>query len=161
MIYYVQGDATKPQECGLRYITHIVNDKGGWGRGFVCAISRRWPEPEARYRQWFRSREGFELGAIQIVSVSRDIHVINMLAQEGYDHHRRSDTPLRYEALKRCLQQVATKAADAHASIHMPRIGCSLAGGCWSNVEPLIRDTLSSRGLRVFVYDLPGSFFRP
>jgi len=38
------------------------------------------------------------------------------------------------------------------ATIHLPRIGCGLAGGKWESVEPLIREAMPDTG--VFVYDL-------
>ncbi|WP_436847462.1 hypothetical protein [Streptomyces aureus] len=37
--------------------------------------------------------------------------------------------------------------------MHMPRIGCGLAGGSWSRVEPLVTERLVRRGLSVTVYD--------
>ncbi|MFJ6385555.1 hypothetical protein ACIQI7_36810, partial [Kitasatospora sp. NPDC092039] len=49
-ITYVRGDATTPQGKGVKVIAHVCNDLGGWGKGFVLALSRRWPEPEAAYR---------------------------------------------------------------------------------------------------------------
>ncbi|WP_261986759.1 hypothetical protein [Actinomadura sp. HBU206391] len=47
----IKGDATSPQAKGPKIITHVCNDRGGWGKGFVLAISRRWPEPEREYRR--------------------------------------------------------------------------------------------------------------
>ena len=35
----------------------------------------------------------------------------------------------------------------------MPRIGCGLAGGKWSRVEPLIIERLVKRDIAVTVYD--------
>jgi O-acetyl-ADP-ribose deacetylase (regulator of RNase III) len=51
------------------------------------------------------------------------------------------------------LQKVAAKAKELQTSVHMPRIGCGLAGGEWSKVEPIIRETLSKAGIEVTVYD--------
>ncbi|MQY33582.1 hypothetical protein SRB17_15430 [Streptomyces sp. RB17] len=39
------------------------------------------------------------------------------------------------------------------ASVHMPRIGCGLAGGTWSRKEPFITERLVKRGIEVTVYD--------
>jgi hypothetical protein len=36
----------------------------------------------------------------------------------------------------------------------MPRIGCGLAGGQWSEIEPIIERTLLAAGVEVYVYDL-------
>lgn len=51
-ITYIKGDATCPQAKGTKIICHVCNDIGGWGKGFVLAISRRWEQPEAEYRAW-------------------------------------------------------------------------------------------------------------
>ncbi|RYD76612.1 MAG: Appr-1-p processing protein, partial [Verrucomicrobiaceae bacterium] len=44
-IHYVTGDATRPEGDGARVICHVCNDIGGWGRGFVTALSKRWKGP--------------------------------------------------------------------------------------------------------------------
>ncbi|GGV82427.1 hypothetical protein GCM10010294_57570 [Streptomyces griseoloalbus] len=54
-ITYVRGDATVPSVKGVKIVAHVRNDLGGWGKGFVLALSRRWPEPEAAYRAWHPS----------------------------------------------------------------------------------------------------------
>ncbi|MEU5820275.1 hypothetical protein [Streptomyces sp. NPDC047803] len=51
------------------------------------------------------------------------------------------------------LATVAYHALELGASLHMPRIGCGLAGGTWSRIEPLIESRLTGRGLSVSVYD--------
>lgn len=158
-ITYVQGDATRPQGSGQKIIAHVCNNVGGWGAGFVLAVSKRWSEPEAQYRDWHRRKDGFELGAVLYVKVEPDLWVANMLAQVGYGprgtaQHRTSEPsiPLRYEALETCLSDLRKAAEDHNASVHMPRIGCGLAGGTWDRVEPIIAKTLGE--VPVTVYDL-------
>lgn len=151
-ITYLKGDATCPQAKGVKIICHVCNDLGGWGKGFVLAVSRRWPEPEAAYRAWHASKEGFELGAVRLVQVEEYIWVANMIGQRGIKRGS-SGPPVRYGAIAACLQEVGERAVELGASIHMPRIGCGLAGGEWSKVEPLIEEHLSGRGVPVTVYD--------
>ncbi|WP_203183781.1 macro domain-containing protein [Streptomyces pratensis] len=153
-ITYVQGDATAPQGKGVKLIVHVCNDLGGWGKGFVLAVSRRWPGPEAAYRRWHRERSGndFGLGAVQFVQAERYIWVANVVGQRGIRTGSKG-VPVRYEAIDAGLDKVAAKAADLGASVHMPRIGCGLAGGTWPRVEPLITERLVSRGIDVTVYD--------
>jgi len=50
-ITYIKGDATNPQAKGTKIIIHICNNLGGWGKGFVLAISKRWKAPEEAYRK--------------------------------------------------------------------------------------------------------------
>ncbi|PZT77798.1 MULTISPECIES: macro domain-containing protein [unclassified Streptomyces] len=153
-ISYVQGDATSPQGKGAKIIVHVCNDLGGWGKGFVLALSRRWPEPEAAYRSWHRDRahNDFGLGAVQFVRVSPFVEVANLVGQHGMRRGGKG-VPVRYEAIDTGLATVADRARELGASVHMPRIGCGLAGGTWSRIEPLIAARLTERGLPVTVYD--------
>ncbi|MEU4640532.1 macro domain-containing protein [Micromonospora sp. NPDC023814] len=150
----IKGDATSPQAKGPKVIAHICNDLGGWGKGFVVAISRRWPQPERDYRDWHRHRAGndFALGATRLVRVTPDVWVANMVGQRGI-RTGSGGPPIRYDAVERCLTSLADQAQALGASVHMPRIGCGLAGGTWSRMEPVIERTLCARDVAVTVYD--------
>jgi O-acetyl-ADP-ribose deacetylase (regulator of RNase III) len=166
VIQYLKGDATRPIGDGNRYLIHIVNTAGGWGRGFVVALSKRWTEPESQYRKWYRDhthpRFGeFILGNVGLVMVEPRLWVANMIAQVGYgrfgsQQHKTegepSPPPIRHDALRTCLTKVAESARLKGSTIHAPRIGCGLAGSSWDHIETIIRDTMGD--LEVFIYDL-------
>ncbi|MBX7227033.1 MAG: hypothetical protein K1X55_13450, partial [Chitinophagales bacterium] len=61
--------------------------------------------------------------------------------------------PIRYDAILSGLNKVGTFAIGKKASIHMPRIGCGLAGGKWEHIEPLILKSLIDLNIPVTVYD--------
>ncbi|WP_416481696.1 macro domain-containing protein [Streptomyces sp. CL12] len=153
-IAFVRGDATTPSGKGPKIIAHVCNDIGGWGKGFVLALSRRWPEPERAYRAWHRDRahNDFGLGAVQLVQVDPRTWVANMVGQRGIRTGSKG-VPVRYEAIDTALTGLAAHALDLGARVHMPRIGCGLAGGTWSRVEPLVIERLTGRGTAVTVYD--------
>lgn len=153
-IRYVRGDATTPLGKGTKVIAHVCNDRGGWGKGFVLAVSRRWPEPEAAFRRWHRERakNGFGLGAVQFVQVDRLVWVANMIGQHGIRTGSHGP-PVRYEAIDTALGVLAARAGELEASVHMPRIGCGLAGGTWERVAPLITARVVTAGVPVTVYD--------
>ncbi len=138
----------------MKVIAHICNDLGGWGAGFVLALSKRWPEPERAYREWYRARAGndFQLGSMQLVRVAESTYVANMVAQQGLRASSQGP-PIRYEAVRECLSKLAKEALALGASVHMPRIGCGLAGGRWERIEPLIGETLLAAGVPTTVYD--------
>ncbi|MGW2868340.1 macro domain-containing protein [Kitasatospora sp. NPDC001225] len=154
-ITYVRGDATTPHGKGVKVIAHVCNDLGGWGKGFVLALSRRWPEPEAAYRRWHRERatNDFGLGAVQLVRVDPHVWVANLVGQRGIRTGRSTGVPVRYEAIDTGLDALGGHALRLGASVHMPRIGCGLAGGRWERVEPLVTARLTGRGVPVTVYD--------
>jgi O-acetyl-ADP-ribose deacetylase (regulator of RNase III) len=153
MINYVIGDATNPLGDGNKFIVHICNNIGAWGAGFVMALSAKWSAPEDYFKWWANWGDGanYKLGEVQLVRVEDDIWVANMVAQNGVRSQDNS-VPLDYQALEKCLKTVTDQAVVEDASIHMPRIGCGLAGGSWDEVEALINKTMDS--LSVTVYDL-------
>lgn len=157
MINYIEGDATRPVMEGAKVIVHICNDIGAWGAGFVLALSQRWPEPESEYRKWHNEERPlipFELGNVQFVIVDDNMWVANLIGQRHIKFQGDSP-PIRYDAVRKGLLRVAEFAQTEGATIHMPRIGCGLAGGTWDKIEPIIKEVLVSRNIDVFVYDLP------
>jgi len=153
-ITYLKGDATSPKAKGEKIICHICNDLGGWGKGFVLAISKRWPEPEKDYRDWHkkRAKNDFALGKVRFIGVKNHIAVANMIAQHGVKTGS-NGSPIRYEAITQCLVAVSQEALSRNASVHMPRIGCGLVGGKWDKIEPIIIRELTDKGINVYVYD--------
>jgi O-acetyl-ADP-ribose deacetylase (regulator of RNase III) len=153
-ISYRHGDATTPGEAGPTVIVHVCNDVGKWGKGFVLAISKRWSEPERVYRTAFAELPFPKLGDVQFVPVTDNITVANLIGQHGVRNlHKKSPPPIRYLAIREGLQKVATFALKHGASVAMPRIGCGLAGGNWTEIDPIIGETLGALGIPVSVYD--------
>src|SRR5262249_35772182 len=115
-IRFVKGDATSPQAKGNKVIAHVCNDRGKWGKGFVVAVSARWPQPERAYREWHHDRAGndFGLGAVQLVQVEPYVWVANMVGQHGVRGGSRTP-PIRYEAVRACLEKVTRVARELDA----------------------------------------------
>lgn len=146
---YLRGDATNPRERPA-IIAHVCNDVGAWGAGFTQALSWRWPGAEKLYRE----QKNRVLGSVSYHTTfgpGRPVTVANMVAQHGVGRGVRR---LRDDALRSCLTNVSEVALPSRASVHMPRIGCGLAGATWDEVEPIVRACLVDRGVNVFVYDL-------
>ena len=162
MINYVKGDAVEANACdGTKIIAHIVNDYGGWGRGFVIPLGRKYPLARESYREWAATDE-LMLGAVQFVQVQKNtlslfdssispssIWVANMCAQLG------NSTPeyvaVQYDAVADSLDGVNSFAKELGATIHMPRIGCGLGGGDWNFIEEIINEHVD---VDTYVYDL-------
>lgn len=153
MIQYVKGDATKPIGLGNKIIVHLCNDLGAWGKGFVIAISKRWKEPQKKYKEWFTTKDNFELGEVQFVRVEEDLWIANVIGQHKLKKDKDVNPPIRYSAVLDGLEKVADFAIENEASVHMPRIGCGLAGGTWDKIEPILNSTLIAKSISVTVYD--------
>lgn len=150
-IYFVKGDATNPVvEDGIRVLPHVCNNLGGWGAGYVLALSKKWKDPEESYR----SKTKYILGDIDCVVCDEKTIVANMIAQNNY-MTKNNTIPLRYNSLKECLQKLKLE-LDKYTekvTIHMPRIGCGLAGGKWNKVEKLLNEELGDYDIWVYDYD--------
>ena len=85
------------------------------------------------------------------------IAVANMIAQRGISDSKQpgvydaSIPPIRYAAVRAALASVNDYAYLNGYTLHMPRIGCGLAGGDWDEIEDIIKDVMS---VDVYVYDL-------
>ena len=158
MIKYVIGDAANPTDPGRRIIAHVCNDINRWGKGFVMMLSAKWPKAKESYHDWFKGGKP-KLGDVQFVGVDANTVIANMIGQEGIHPKKvngKEIPPIRYKALEQCLRFVSDSAKKLGIpSVHMPRIGCGLAGGEWSRVENIINSTLIKDGVSVYVYDLP------
>lgn len=152
-IHYIKGDATQPIGYGTKIICHICNDIGAWGAGFVIALSKRWKAPELDYRS-LKPKERI-LGSVTFVvvenNVENNIVVANMIGQHGVGLDKDGNPPIRYDAVREALKSVNALAVTVNATVHMPRIGCGLAGGRWDEIEKIIKEVLT---VDTYVYDL-------
>lgn len=164
-IRYLKGDATSPRGSGPRIIAHVVNDATlNWGGGgFAAAVRAKWPAVQEQFRIWGQANQArFRLGHMHPIDVSTDdleearvpgsLTVASMIAQHGYGKSK--SARIRYEGLESCLAQLADLAFELQAPVHMPRIGCGLAGGEWQIISELVEDFLCRTGVEVTVYDL-------
>lgn len=158
-INYVKGSATEPRGRGHKIIAQVVNDKAAlWGAGFARVVRSKWPAVQKNFASWALAEYGrLKLGNSHLSGVDDSTDIFHMISQRGYGPS--SKPRIRYGALKVCLERLAQLAMERNASVHMPRIGCGQAGGNWDIVSELITYFLCERGIKVNVYDLPGTEF--
>ncbi|MFN8888392.1 MAG: hypothetical protein ACK5WF_13105, partial [Cyclobacteriaceae bacterium] len=119
-IKYLKGDATQPVGNSNRIIVHVCNDIGGWGKGFVVAVSKRWKEPEIQFRNWAKSGEKFELGEVQFVQVEPTLWVANLIGQHDIKRKGQDGVPpVRYDAIRAGISKVSIFAREINAAVHM------------------------------------------
>jgi len=160
-IIKAHGDATDPDGDGKIVIPHVCNDIGKWGKGFVKALSSKWPETRKFYMKWYRDgvaqNRKFKLGHTTFLQVEetdeKEIVVANMIAQHKIAEMGDTKKPIRYAALVRCMAEVAIYCQKEDASIHAPVFGCGLAGGAKEVVFSMINELWISRGISVTVYN--------
>jgi uncharacterized protein DUF955 len=155
-IKYVRGDATQVRGVGHNILTQVVNDKAQtWGGGLSLAVRRKWPKAQKEFTDWFaKDASSPRLGKVHFATVTDGLTIASIVAQAGYGDSARPR--IRYGALEHGLAEVGQRAEKMNASIHMSRLGCGEAGGSWNIVGELVEMNLTSHGIAVTVYDLPG-----
>lgn len=163
MIQYVKGDLFDHILHKKVMITHICNDVGGWGSGFVIPLAIHFPIAQQRYLQWFQvgntiSLQGYQefaLGKTQIIRTN-NIYISNMIAQRDIVS-KINVKPIRYAALIHCMNYVADFCEKNDVPIHAPKFGSGLAGGNWDFIEQLIIALWIDKGINVTIYELEES----
>jgi len=150
-INYILGNAVEPIGVDNKIIVHVCNDIGAWGAGFVLAVSKKWPHIKKEYLSLFKDYKKPILGSVQFVVAEKKIVIANLIGQEGIG---RKNSPIRYVAIERGLEQIKELAEKYNTSIHMPRIGCGLAGGKWEEIEAIIERVFEKSKVKIIVYDL-------
>jgi O-acetyl-ADP-ribose deacetylase (regulator of RNase III) len=153
--HFVHGDVLSPGGHGPKVICQLVNDEARlWGGGVARAAARKYPSAQQQFAKWVMQIPKRErLGRVHFASAAPDLTIASLVAQAGYGP---SLLPrIRYAPLEHAFAAVADFALEHKSTIHTPRIGGGQSGGSWSTVEEIIRDTLTAKGVRVTIYDLP------
>lgn len=152
---FLHGNVLGPVGAGQKVVCQLVNNQARvWGGGVARAAAQKYPLAQQDFSHWLpRIPKKGRLGQVHFVAVDDEITIASLVAQEGYGA---SLTPrIRYAALEQAFASVAQFARAHAASVHCPRIGAGQSGGAWDTIEEIIRDTLTAKGVRVTIYDLP------
>lgn len=155
---YLIGDATQPiiRENEYSVIVHCCNMLGAWGAGFVIPLAKRYPNARSSYFNYIH-KGNVKLGDVDEVKVTDNIYVANLMGQKFLGKGPNGEIPCDYNAIEKGFLNIIGSwfNRNEYYSIHMPRIGCGLAGGDWKVIEDIIKRTfIDMANVDVFVYDL-------
>ena len=161
LIEYINGDATDaiPSVYDKKtVIAHCCNDVGAWGSGFVVALSNKWQKTGFEYQQWAKNgfwhenHRPFKLGQYQFVDCGNETYVANIIGQSGCVPLC-GLPPVRYGAIHEGFIRLREDMGRESWGLHMPRMGCGLAGGDWKEIERILHDVFQRMNLHIRVYD--------
>lgn len=140
-LVYVPGDATKPTrtiEGSTIYGPHCCNSAGGWGSGYVNAITARWGEsPRGIYKMWHKGanrdeirtriternkpddasilyQTRFVLGGLQLLGLPDKYVLANMIGQHGTIKDGEERPPIRYAAMAKAMSGLTDYIKNTH-----------------------------------------------
>ncbi len=103
--------------------------------------------------RWLAYLSGFRQRVSKLGGqVEQNLWVANLIGQHGIGK-KGPVPPIRYEAIREGLKQVALFAREHQAGVHMPRLGSGLAGGDWQNISRITLEELVNEQISVTVYD--------
>ena len=143
MISYKKGDLLKAE--GI--LAHGVNCVGGFGSGVAGQIATQFPEAKKLYL-YKHCMEGWKLGDIQIAYVSSTKIIVNAATQNKY--FPRDVVNADYPAIRTVLEKLYALSSTLNLPVHIPKIGCGLAGGDWHIVEDIINDVFKDKEITVW-----------
>ena len=117
------------------------------GKRFCYGNFKALEAPERAYRL-MRTRE---LGEVELIEVEDKIWIANIIGQHGIKPIK-NVPPIRYDAIEVGFKKIISKFHGSNYEIHMPRIGCGLAGGDWDKISKIIENTFIANGIDVYTY---------
>ena len=167
-INYVVGNAIEPIGDSNKLVVHCCNALGFMGAGIAAAIRQKWPHVYKDYSKFCKKSEDYPsclLGEVQFVKAEDGIVIANIIGQNDCGPTIIGDVsipPVDYRALevgfakiKKSIIEGQRKSPDAKVvTIHMPRIGCGLAGGEWGFIELILDSVFGNTNWEITVYDL-------
>jgi len=163
---YINGSVLEPvgNEDDIKIITHVCNNRGGWGKGFVLELNKLSPLPKKEYKKWFQYKKykgiDFDMGNVQFVWINKNTVVANTIAQNGF-FSQYNKIPFSYTAFTCALNKIVAyinKQQEHYKrftfSVHVPYlIGCGYGKGSWNLVERVLQENVCKKGVKLYVYN--------
>ncbi len=149
MIHEVSGDILLSK---AHAIAHGVAPNDHFDSGLALALREQWPSMAKDFRHYAHQTHP-KPGEIWMWSGVGDKHIINLLTQEGDHGHGtrpgRATTANVHHCLKR-LRHLVEK--ENIRSLAIPAIATGVGGLSWSEVKPLVTESLGDLDIPVYVY---------
>jgi len=147
MLKIVHGDLFAGA-IGRCVIAHGANSLGSMGSGFAKQLRMRYPLAYLEYRRACRERRP-RVGEWQLVYVE-DKAIFHLITQDTYGND--PDTVyVDYDAVKKCLQVVASYCASSGLTAHMPFIGSGLAHGDPAKLMAIFEEVFKSENAVLYL----------
>lgn len=151
MIRYNNGDI-RTAKSG--FIIQGCNAMNSHGSGLAKSISEKWPQVKQKYHEFYDRKGYLNLGEFDVIPVEDRVSVVNLISQDNYGYD--GSLYVSYAAIEVGLENIIKyiERESLEKTIHLPKIGCGLAGGDWTVVENIIRKVfLGNFNVNIWVFD--------
>lgn len=131
----INGDI---REAKSGFIASGCNSRNSNGSGLAKSLAEKWPQVKTSYHDFYAERDYLNLGEIRPVKVGENLYVVNMITQDnfGYDgglYVSYAAIEIAFDSLVKSINRFGLE-----KTIHVPKIGCGLAGGDWEVVKEIL-----------------------
>jgi len=156
---YITGDLIKlANEGKFDVIAHGCNCFCTMGAGIAPQMAEafnadNYPLEANKYKGSINKLGMIDYRTIDIEYSNTELVVVNAYTQYGLgaNHKSGSKTPLDNDALRLCLRKMNKLFKGKH--IGLPKIGCGLAGGNWTEVSKYIEEELTDCQVTIVNYE--------
>lgn len=149
MIHEVTGDILLSR---AQAIAHGVAPNDHFDQGLALALRERWPSMAKDFRH-YAHQEHPSPGGVWFWGGAGGVRVFNLMTQEG--SHERGSHPGKATTshVRHSLQALAKELeSEGIESVALPRLATGVGGLDWDEVQPIIKETLGSLKIPVYVY---------
>ena len=150
MIRYVSGDLLKSQ---AQAIAHGVAPNDDFGQGLAHSLREQQPAMYKDFRHYCQTQHP-KAGGLWTWAGADGPRIVALFTQEGsYDHGAKPGKATAaniHHALK-ALAAECTR--EGWTSLALPRLATGVGGMDWSEVKPMIEQSLGGLTIPVLVYD--------
>lgn len=149
MIYEVTGDILHSK---AQAIAHGVAPNDHFDHGLALALRERWPSMAKDFRH-YAHQEHPKPGAVWFWGGAGGVRIFNLMTQEGTHEHGAHPGRATVSHVRHSLQALAKELEAAKIeSVALPRLATGVGGLDWDEVMPVIKETLGSLDIPVYVY---------
>ncbi len=150
MLNYLNGDIISMGKSGsIDVLIHGANCWHKMGSGLALKIKRNWPEAYQQDLLTPRGDKG-KLGGFSWVKTSSGLIIVNAYTQFRYDRY---NNVADLKAIADCFQGITQFFGGQSLHFGFPLIGSGLAGGDFSEIEPLIFESMQSEKHSCIIYN--------
>lgn len=149
MIHEVSGDILLSK---AQAIAHGVAPNDHFDAGLALALREKWPSMAKDFRHYAHQTHP-KPGEIWIWSGVGGVRIINMLTQDGDHGHGTRPGRASIANVNHCLKRLRHEIEkEKIESVALPALATGVGGLSWSDVKPLIQQTLGDLQIPVYVY---------
>ena len=150
MIQYVKGDILLPEADAL---VHGVAPQDDFKQGLALSLRENWPSLYKDFRHYCKTTHPKE-GELWSWKGPQGPAIVNMMTQEHPSSPNTHPGKAKLKHLNHCLRNLHKEIKENdYKSLAITKIATGVGGLDWSDVKPMLEDSLADLDIPVYIYE--------